>query len=81
MATGGENEPTIFGMKSGLLDFSVQVGQASDESDYDFCLGYGGGDGIYFNRMMIFKRYLQIHPVAFKSFELLCAVLQGWHGE
>lgn len=49
MATVGKNEPPISGMKSSFLDFSAQMGQMSEDSDYDFPLGFGGGDSISFN--------------------------------
>lgn len=67
-------------MKDGLLGFSGQTGQTPD--DYDFRLEWLMS--CPFNQIRLdadLKIYTQMHPDALKSFELVCAVPQGWHGE
>ena len=77
LATSGKNEVVIGELKDALLDFFAQIGQTRE--DYLCHLIMVGGDGLTYEKMLLLKKYLQLHENEFESFELVEPQLEIWH--
>jgi hypothetical protein len=79
LATSGKNEVVITELKDALLDFFAQIGQTRE--DYLRRLIMVGGDGLTYEKMLLLKKYMQLHGNEFESFELIEPELEIWHTE
>jgi len=77
LATSGKNETVTTELKDAMVDFFAQIGQQED--DYLPRLILAGGDGLTYEKLLQMKRYLQMHPDRFQSFQLMEPVLELWH--
>ncbi|KIJ17495.1 hypothetical protein PAXINDRAFT_9449 [Paxillus involutus ATCC 200175] len=79
LATNGKNETVTTELKDGLLDFLAQIGQDAGVDHHLQRLIIIVGDGLTFEKILQLKKYLQFHPDAFQSFELIEPRLAVWH--
>lgn len=79
LASSGKNEVIITELKDALLDFFEQIGQTRE--DHLRRLIMVGGDGLTYEKMLLLKKYLQLHENEFENFELLQPLLEIWHTE
>lgn len=79
LASNGKNETVTTELKDGLFDFFDQTGQTRE--DHDERLLMVGGDGLTYEKILQLKKYLQMHPGAFESLDLVEPQLEVWHDE
>jgi len=79
LATSGKNEVIITDLKDALLDFFAQIGQTRE--DHLRRLIMVGSDGLTYEKILLLKKYLQLHDNEFESFELVEPALEIWHTE
>jgi hypothetical protein len=79
LATSGKNKVVTTDLKDALLDFFTQIGQT--RQDYIPRLIMVGGNGLTYEKMLVLKKYLQLHEIKFESFELLEPALEILHTE
>jgi hypothetical protein len=79
LATSGKNETVIGELKDAVLDFLSQIGQTKENHFNRLMLI--GGDGLTYEKLLLLKKYLQLHDDPFESFELLLPQLEEWHTE
>jgi len=79
LATSRKNEVVITELKDALLDFFAQIGQMRE--NYLCRHIMVGGDGLTYEKMLLLKKYMQLHGNEFENFKLVEPELKIWHME
>ncbi len=77
LGTSSKNETITTDLKDAIVDFAGQAGQR--RARYNRQLLLFCGDGLTFEKLVLLKHYLRVHPDPFESLAIIEPVLAPWH--